>query len=373
MNILMILSNPFMVDPRVYKEAKSLVAAGHSVTVIVWDRKKDYRSSDVVDGVRVVRIHNHGLMKVLPGDLFRNPCWWWKAFKKGLQLYRDGFHFDVVHCHDLDTLFAGICLKRKMKVKLVYDAHEIFAYMIARNMPKFIVNFAFKMEKKLINDVDQIITVNEPLKEYFKSFTDKPICIVMNCKDLISKEHQMIKNDIFTICYIGVIHKGRMFPELVDIIGNINNVRFVIAGKKEGLYEEVRKRCKLYGNIKFLGTLPFDKVVPKTLETDVIISIFEPNNKNNQVGLPNKVFEAMVCGRPIIVSKGIYSGIFVEKNKCGIAIEYTKEALIDAIVKLRDNPKLCNDLGKNAFYAAISKYNWNEQKVKLLKLYSEIL
>ena len=56
MNVLMILSNPFLVDPRVHKEAKALVDDGHKVTVIVWDRKKAYPPEDTVDGINLVRI-----------------------------------------------------------------------------------------------------------------------------------------------------------------------------------------------------------------------------------------------------------------------------------------------------------------------------
>ena len=73
MKILMPLSNPFMVDPRVSREAKSLVNNGHEVTVIVWDRKNDYSEHEIVDNVNLIRIHNKGLMKSLPNDLFRNP------------------------------------------------------------------------------------------------------------------------------------------------------------------------------------------------------------------------------------------------------------------------------------------------------------
>src|SRR4030042_1442715 len=104
MKILMILSNPFMVDPRVHKEAKALVDSGHEVTVIVWDRRHEYKPKDTVDGIKLVSIHNKGLLKILPNDLFRNPIWWRRAYKKGQELYNKDFKFDVVHCHDLDTL-----------------------------------------------------------------------------------------------------------------------------------------------------------------------------------------------------------------------------------------------------------------------------
>lgn len=89
--ILMILSNPLLVDPRVYKEAKALVDTGNEVNVIVWDRHKDYEPESIVDGIKVVRIHNEGIMNILPNNLFRNPLWWRKAYKKGLEPYKNGF------------------------------------------------------------------------------------------------------------------------------------------------------------------------------------------------------------------------------------------------------------------------------------------
>ncbi|MBE9594619.1 MAG: glycosyltransferase, partial [Proteobacteria bacterium] len=136
LKILMLLSNPFMVDPRVYKEAKALIGAGNEITVLVWDRHRDYEPESFVEGIRVVRIHNKGLLRIMPNDLFRNPLWWRKAYKKGLELYNTAqFKFDVTHCHDLDTLWAGVWLKKKLGIKLIYDAHEIFGYMIARDMP----------------------------------------------------------------------------------------------------------------------------------------------------------------------------------------------------------------------------------------------
>jgi len=371
MKILMILSNPFMVDPRVYKEAKSLVDKGHEVSIIVWDRKNDYKPEELVEGIKVIRVHNKGLMRILPNDLFRNRIWWKKAYKKGLELYKS-FKFDVVHCHDLDTLQSGVWLKKKLGIKLVYDAHEIFGYMIARNMPKIVVNYALSMEKKLIKNVDQIITVNEPVKEYFKSISDKPVEIIMNCKELVNKEYKPTKNKVFTICYIGVLHKSRMFPELVDIIGNIDNVKFVIAGKKENLYDEIRNRCKKYDNIEFLGSISFDKVIPLTSSSDLVVCMINPDDMNNKIGLANKQFEAMVCGRPIICSKETFSGDMTEKLKCGIVINYDNKSVEEAIIKLRDSPDICEKLGRNALDNAINRYNWKKQEEKLIKVYEKI-
>ena len=55
----MILSKPYINDPRVTKEAKTLTENGHKVQVIVWDRKNKYEKDDIIDNVKLHRIHNN--------------------------------------------------------------------------------------------------------------------------------------------------------------------------------------------------------------------------------------------------------------------------------------------------------------------------
>jgi glycosyltransferase involved in cell wall biosynthesis len=88
--------------------------------------------------------------------------------------------------------------------------------------------------------------------------------------------------------------------------------------------------------------------------------------------LANKQFEAMVCGRPIICARGTYSGEVTEQEEVGLTVEYTEEALKQAIIKLRDNHGLREKLGRNALEAAITKYNWQNEEVKLLELYKRL-
>ena len=370
MKILMILSNPIITDERPYKEAKTLIEAGNSVTVIIWDRRHEYKSEDVFEGIKLVRIHNKSLMRVLPNDFIRHPLWWRTAYKKGLELRKNGFKFDVVHCHDLDTLYAGVKLKKKTGCKLVYDAHEIFGLT---DMPKIACKAAFLMEKILIKNTDHVIAAYNPIKGYIDSITKNPSTIILNCKDIILDEYKSSNNKIFTICYIGGLVKSRMFPDLVDIIGDIDNVKFVVAGMKSGLYKEVKERCKKYKNCEFLGQIPAKEVISKTLESNAVICMFDPKEKAHQIGLPNKLFEAMVTGRPIIVTKNVYYSIeFVNAEKMGLSISNEKEEVKNAIITLRDNPELCETFGKNGIKAAKEKYNWETQKKKLLKIYEDM-
>jgi len=254
-------------------------------------------------------------------------------------------------------------------MKLFYDAHEIFGYMIARGYSKLIVNHALSIEKKLVKYVDQVIIAEVNYNDYFKSITYKSIEVVMNCKDLIIQEYQPPENDVFTIVYIGVLNRSRFFPENLEAIGNMKNVKFIIAGKKENMYHEIENMSKSYGNIKFLGSIPYHQVIPYTMDANLVLCMINPDDINNKIATANKQFEAMVCGRPIICTMGTRSGEITGNEDCGLVVDYTKEALKEAIIELRDSPELCEKLGRNALKAAINKYNWEIEEKKLLSLY----
>ena len=369
-HVLMTLSNPFTHDPRVYNEAKSLVKAGYDVTVLAWDRKKVNPLNEVKEGINVVRVRNTKFMEFLHYDIFRLHFWWKKGYKKALELYKKN-PFDIVHCHDLDTLPIGVKLKKKLNLPLIYDAHEVWAYMVAKDL--FWWRYYIKKEKKLLNYTNRIITVGEEYKKYLQSLTDRPIDIILNAKPLVMRKYKPPENDVFTLLYIGTLSKPRFIIEIMEVIKDIPGVKLIVGGiGKDEYIQKVKERAVEADNISFLGKVPLEQVIPMTWEADAIVCMFDPTDRLSKIGLPNKLFEAMVAGRPIIVSKGTYLGKIVEKEKCGLVVEYSKKAFRGAVINLRDNSNLREELGRNALNAAIRKYNWESQEKKLLYIYETL-
>lgn len=372
MNILMILSNPFTHDPRVSNEAKSLIKAGHKVTVLAWDKGKKNNAIDQIDGINVVRSYNTKFMNMLPYDIFRLHFWWRKGFKDAIKLQEKN-NFDIVHCHDLDTLPIGIKLKKKLGIPLIYDAHEIWGYMVARDLPKIWSNYYLWKEKHIIKHVDNIITVNDPLKNYFESICNIPITIVMNCKPFQEEDYQTPNNERFTLLYIGSLSKSRFMLEIVDVVKEIPEIYCIIGGRGKTEYvSSLKQKCSAVNNVDFIGLVQMDKVLTMTKQADAVICMTSPMDPNNSRASANKQFEALVCGRPIICTKNTYPGIFTEKTKCGLVAKFNKEDLKRAILELKNNPKLCEEFGKNALNAAKEKYNWSFQEKKLIEVYKGI-
>ena len=119
----MLLSNPATFDQRPLKEAHSIAKAGWKVTILAWDRELETdRDSVFDDGVEVKRMrvgagHGTPFLTVPKLLLFYLWCWVRLAFAGA----------DVVHCHDVDTLPAGLAAKAlgPGRPRLVYDMHDL--------------------------------------------------------------------------------------------------------------------------------------------------------------------------------------------------------------------------------------------------------
>ena len=370
MRVLMLLSNPFTHDPRVYNEARSLIEVGLKVTVLARDRKKENPLTEIKDEILIERFYDTRLLSMLPYNAFDLYFWWIEGFKRAIKLHNEA-RFNIVHCHNLETLPIGIKLKRKLGYSLIYDAHEIWGFMVSRSMAWW--RYYIWKEKNIIKHVDRVITVNEPLKNYFEKMTDKPITVIMNCKPLQRQKYEPPNNDKFTLLYIGTLGPSRFLLELVEVVEGLSDVNCIIAGMGGSDYvKALKNKCSIVKNVDFIGRIPMKDVLPMTKKADVIVCMTDPGDPNNSRASANKQFEAMVCGRPIICTKGTYPGVTTEKEKCGLVSHYTKKDLKEVIIKLRDSSKLREELGKNALTAAISKYNWEKQEEKLLTLYENI-
>ncbi len=359
----MFVSNDVVHDSRVLNEAHALMRAGHDVAFIGWDRTGRGPERLEHEGISIRLVQTTGMMRVAAKDLFRNPIWWARARRIARSI-----PFDAVHCHDLDTLPIGVRLKQTTGRPLVYDCHEVFGYMIELDVPPFVVNYTFRLERKLAPHADRIVTVNEAVKEYIDKISGKDALVVRNCHELVVDEYRPPPPPPFTVLYVGTLHISRFILQAIEVIGEMPDVRLVIGGSKK-LTPVVQAMCARHPNTQFLGVVPNERVLPMTLDSHLELAMLDPQYRINRVALSNKMFEAMVAGRPSVNTKGLYSGDVVEREQCGLAIPYTKDAFKASVERLQSDPRLAERLGRYGLAAAKREYNWPHEAAKLVALY----
>ncbi len=362
----MVLAKEPIHDSRVLREAGSLRHAGHEVSILAWDRTGRMPRRSDHQGLSIHRICTEGFLRALASDVLRNPIWWRRATR-----YARGLPFDVVHCHDLDTLPIGVRLKRVFGKPLVYDCHEIFRYMIKDDVPRVVADAAFRLERRLAPHADRVIAVTQEVKEYVDRISEKDAVVVRNCMNLVTEAYVPPPGPPFTVLYIGDLHPSRFVLEGIEVIGGMPETRLVVGGTKR-LTPVVKAKCAEHPNTEFLGPVPADEVLPRTLQSHAVMAMLDPRHQSYQVALSNKIFEAMVTGRPSINTEGLPGARLVDREACGLSVTYSPDGFRRAVERLRDDPSFAERLGRNGLLAAIREYNWANEARKLLALYEDL-
>jgi glycosyltransferase involved in cell wall biosynthesis len=374
--VLMLLSNPFRPDPRVHKEARSLTEEGYEVTIICWDRTGKYPSKETIDGIRILRIgpiyKERELGKFLP-KLFR---FWLKAFGLARELRPH-----IVHAHDFDTLPLGFDISKFHGARLVYDSHEIYTAMLGPDGGSTVLGrFIDRLEGFFMRRADSTITVNDEIASLLRSRGAKA-SVVTNCPPLKpqpmtsgSLRQKLALGDDFVILYIGVLEPDRFLEEAAKAMAAASpeGIKLVIGGFGT-LDDRLNEISKDVPAVKLIGQVDPALVGPYTTECDLVLCVFDPrHNLNNKLGSPNKVFDAMMASKPVMVAKGTYAAGLVAEEKCGVAIDYKPESFLPAVDQLKGSPDITRTLGQQARKAAEQRYNWEEVSKVLLSVYASL-
>ena len=165
-----------------------------------------------------------------------------------------------------------------------------------------------------------------------------------------------------------------MWPEAIKAMASMKNKNiFLVIGGFGTLEEKIRSTAEKTNNVKFLGRVPSDQVMDHTSSADIVLCMFNPEDLNNRLGTPNKLFEAMAAGKPIILSRSTLGAKIGRKEGFGLSVPYTVKGFHSAITELHAHPERISQMGKKGRYAAKRKYNWERMSSKLIRAYSKLI
>ncbi len=356
--------SPAGVEPRLAKEAGTLARAGYEVHAILWDRTKSHPPEETRDGIRFHR-YQFAAPEGRPDLARRLPRWWCYTARKAASLRPD-----AIHAIDFDTAWSGRVAARLSGAKLVYEVFDFYAEMITADLPRGIRRFIARAERRIIASADLVIVPDLRRRRQFAEARPRKLVEIMNVPEDRSFPKKPAPD--FTVFYGGMIAKDRGLLDLLAACED-TGAKLIVAGhgpdEAELLPHLESSPASLY-----LDTIPYEEVLRYTASSDAVAALYDPRIPNNQYASPNKVFEAMMFSKPVLVSEGTAIAELVRSIGSGLVVPYgDRAALRAALERLMLSPTEEQAMGARGRKAFESEYNWKVMERRLLDAYASLL
>lgn len=369
-----IYPSSFTHESRILKEAKSLRDhLGYTEILLVGVKTKGLPSSERVDDVTTIyRLGPakgaHGLAKLVMHAL-------WCVHTLFFILWRRP---NCVNCHSLPVLPIGVVIKLLTGAKLVYDAHELETETAGLAGGRKAVSKL--VERVFIHVPDLIVVVGPGIERWYRErYSVASIIVLLNVPHYVEasastvlRRQLAIPDDFRILLYQGGLSVGRGIEELIDAAEVLGASKYAVVfmgyGPLEGKVREASTRLK---TVYYQSAVPPSELLRYTSSADVGIVSVQDSCLSYRLSLPNKLFEYIMGGLPVIVSSLPEMKAFVADNGVGCGIPtWGVEELVLALQTIESmrGPDLNARIGNVAL-----KYCWEREEEKLIAGYRRYL
>ncbi|MEA3480308.1 MAG: glycosyltransferase [Bacteroidota bacterium] len=347
-------------DTRIFiKEIPALVDAGYDVSVVVADGKGDEKR----DGYS---LYDVGKSNGRLNRIFR--------LSKKVRDKASKIDADVYHFHDPELIPVGLHLIRRGK-KVVYDIHEDVPMSIMSKdwipaLFRKIIALNFRWyENRGARKFHALVTATPFINDRFRQINRNSVNI--NNYPVIGELDQgadwSAKEQ--AVCYIGEITRIRSAVEMVKAMESVAGTLYLAGTMESDTLHEKLKQIPSWPKVEDMGYVDrktYASVLSRSM-AGLVVFYPESNHINAQ---PNKIFEYMSAGVPVIGSDFPLWKRILEDDDCGLCVNpLHPEQLSAAINRLLGDPELAERMGSNGRKMVLDKYNWEHEKIKLLELY----
>lgn len=385
MNILFLWDGEYPWDIRVEKVCNSLLKAGHQIHLVC--RNQHARPRDeLYRGLHIHRIAS--LPKSLASlngpftfPAFFSPVWLHRLIQIGR---REKCELLIVR--DLPMSPAALLVGKLLKIPVLLDMAECYPEMLrcAWEFERFRISNVFVrhpavadvIERFVLKRVDHVfVMVEESLARLRAMGIDADRISIVSNTPVEQKYSQAPMaaetSEHLRVIYVGLLNPSRGVDTLLDAAAILKSVaakfslQIVGSGKHS---RHLTKRADMLGLqncVHFAGWIENTKIPGMLAAADVgIVPHYSCSHWNTTI--PNKLFDYMAAGKPVIVSDAIPTARIVRETQCGLVYpSRDPQALASAIRQLED-PDLRRELGANGRRAIESRYNWRHDEETLI-------
>jgi glycosyltransferase involved in cell wall biosynthesis len=357
-------------DQRVLKMAGTVSRLSSDVTIIGRKRGDCCKKDSVPFKTKRFRM------------LFNRGFLFYKFFNIRLFFYLVFHKSDLLVSNDLDTLLPNFLVSKLKRLPLVYDSHEYFTGVPEIQNRPFVKWVWKSIEKMIFPHLKNVITVCDSIADQYNTeYGIRPVTI-RNCSrnsdNIIpySREEMGINKDHLLIILQGSgINIDRGGEELIEAIRQTEKVTLLVAGSGDVVPELklIVAGYSLEDRIRFIPKMSWEEMMRYTKSADAGVSLDKDTNMNYRYILPNKLFDYLSAGIPVIASDLCEVNKIITEYNCGVIIpSVTPENISRAFNNLLNNQDELLALKKNASVAS-KELNWDNESEKVTGLYREVL
>lgn len=377
LKVVLLRSNPVSPDPPVEKMADALLSQGYEVTILGWNR-----SSSISDKEKIMLEHGKaniirfGIPAVFDGGLKKNL---FPLAKFQIKLYqwlkKYNEKYDIIHSFDFDTGYVANKISRRYGKKLVY--HILDFYVDSHHVPSNYLRLKVKQsENTIINCSEATIICSEKRREQIADSCPKKLVIIHNtpkfCGNIGCNVIKHSSNERYKIVYVGILAESRFLREIIDFVENDERFELHVGGF--GIMEdEIASAAQKCNRIIFYGKLPYNKTLSLENSCNIMTAIYDPKVPNHRYAAPNKFYEALMLGKPIVMAKNTGFDEIIEENNIGCLIEYSKSGLKNGIYSLIDQKDDWSAMGERMKKLYLEEYSWTEMERRIVDLYTGLI
>lgn len=290
---------------------------------------------------------------------------------------------DILVANDLDTLFANYLASKFKGSVLVHDSHEYYTGVPELEGRPFVKKIWKAIERWIFPRLKYIYTVNESIAELYRKEYGVKANIVRNFPVLLRDNDRRIKNrnelglpeNKKIILYQGSVNVDRGLVEAVEAMQYLEGAILLVVGDGD-ILEEVKARAQkmnVQEKVIFKKRVPFEDLRSYTLLADIGISLDKDTNINYKYSLPNKIFDYLHAGVPVLVSDLVEIKKIFSKYEAGeMIIGHAPKHIAEKINGMLNNPEKIKRWKEN-IPAAAKEFCWENEARVLVDIYSQLI
>lgn len=361
--VILTVTNDLSGDQRIHKVALSLIKFGY-LPVLVGRR--------LTHSVPIMRPYECLRFRLLinKGPLF------YVTFNIRLFFYLMFVRAAVFLANDLDTLPAVFLAGKLRRKKIVYDSHEYFT-----EVPELVNRPRVKRVWELIEAwifprLTSVYTVNSSIAKIYTEKYDVPVRVIRNVPFAGLPEPVVGWlpdgfSDHPLIIYQGALNIGRGLDEMIRAMPLMEDFHLIIAGDGDirVQLEALVRHLGVGDRVFFAGKVPLERLSWYTRQATLGMSLEQDIGLNYHFALPNKLFDYLQAGLPVIASNLPEIRQVVESVGFGVIVDrFDPDYLSQTIKSILYNPELLRTWKENALQAA-PNYTWEAEETELLNFF----